>query len=68
VKRKFTICPMCGGEIEIFEDTDEGDMVSCDECGREFEVASRKPIKLNLSDPDDEFDAYDEDDEFDENR
>lgn len=68
MKRKFTICPMCGGEIEIFEDTNEGDILSCDECGREFEVASRKPIKLNLLDPDDEFDAYDEDDEFDENR
>ena len=63
MKRKFTLCPRCGGEIEIFEDTDKGDIVSCDGCEREFEVASRRPIHLNLLGPKDKYDAYDGEDE-----
>jgi lysine biosynthesis protein LysW len=68
MKRKFVICPECDGEIEVSESAHVGDIVSCDECEREFEVVSRKPVKLKLSDAGDEYDDDEEDYEDDENR
>ena len=40
-------CPMCKADLGIDDDElDEGDVVSCDECGRNLTVQSLNPIEL----------------------
>jgi alpha-aminoadipate carrier protein LysW len=54
------ICPQCDEEVYVDADSEQGDTVSCDECGSELVVVGLDPIELDLyeeSDPDD----YDED-------
>jgi alpha-aminoadipate/glutamate carrier protein LysW len=54
-------CPSCDAPIDVEEEElDEGDVLSCDECGASLKVASVTPLELE-SDKEDE----DEDDEFD---
>ncbi|MCW4033585.1 MAG: alpha-aminoadipate/glutamate carrier protein LysW/ArgW [Candidatus Bathyarchaeota archaeon] len=31
-------CPECSGEIEVPDDAMQGEIVSCPDCGEEFEV------------------------------
>ncbi len=38
-------CPVCDGAIDVDEeDVDEGDTISCDECGADLRVASTDPF------------------------
>lgn len=40
-------CPECDNQIDIdVEEAEEGDVVSCDECGSEFEVVGVEPLEL----------------------
>jgi len=40
-------CPKCEGAIDVEEDdVDEGDTISCDECGAALKVLSTDPIEL----------------------
>jgi len=66
-------CPVCDGEIDVDEeDVDEGDTVSCDECGADLRVVSTAPLELEsaeeLEEEDEEEDSYleEEDEEPDE--
>lgn len=53
-------CPVCDGNIDIDEeDVDEGDTVSCDECGAVLKVLGTDPLELESADEVDE----DEEDE-----
>ena len=60
-------CPKCNTAIDVEEeDLDEGDVLSCDECGASLKVASMNPVELETEDDakkDDDFDEDDEDDE-----
>jgi len=63
-------CPKCDSSIDVEEEElDEGDVLSCDECGASLTVASVNPVELELEgdgdDDDDDFD-YDEDEDDDE--
>lgn len=41
------ICPECDNPIEVDEDNvEEGETVTCDECGTELEVVSIDPLEL----------------------
>ena len=41
------ICPECEGDLDIEEDeVDEGEIVSCPECGTDFEVVTIDPLEL----------------------
>jgi alpha-aminoadipate carrier protein LysW len=63
------VCPECDNPIVVDTDeVEEGETVSCDECGMELEVVSVDPLELAPIDEagyDDEDDAHvaDEDDE-----
>ena len=64
-------CPMCDSAIDVEEDElDEGDVLSCDECGASLTVASLNPLELEAEDDEDfddeEEDDFDDDDEEDE--
>ena len=40
-------CPVCQGAIDVDEeDVDEGDTLSCDECGADLKVVSTGPLEL----------------------
>jgi alpha-aminoadipate carrier protein LysW len=60
-----TACPECSEDVFVDADSEQGDIVSCDECGTDLEIVGLDPIELDIyadSDADD-FDA-DESDEF----
>lgn len=56
----MTACPECENNLDIeVDEVEEGDVVTCDECGTEFEIVGVEPLELSRVDED-----YDEDDEF----
>ncbi len=57
-------CPKCDGAIDVEEEElDEGDILSCDECGAALKVASLHPVELE---PEKENEAIEEDLDYDE--
>jgi alpha-aminoadipate carrier protein LysW len=61
-------CPVCEGAIDVDEeDVDEGDTISCDECGADLKVLSTDPLELeavNELEEDDEEEDEEEEDDF----
>jgi len=52
-------CPVCNGSIDVDEeDVDEGDSLSCDECGADLKVVSTDPLEIESTE-----DLEDEDEE-----
>jgi alpha-aminoadipate carrier protein LysW len=43
-----TVCETCGGEIEVPNDAIKGEIVSCPDCGTEFEVIEIKNGAVSL--------------------
>jgi len=57
-------CPECDAEIEVDEfEVDEGDSLSCDECGSNLKVVSLSPLEFDLASDEDDEDDEDEEDE-----
>jgi alpha-aminoadipate carrier protein LysW len=58
-------CPVCDADIDVDEDElDEGDTLSCDECGTELRVVGVDPLELEPLEEEEEEDFdYDEDEE-----
>ena len=43
----MVLCPECESDLDIEEDElDEGEIVSCSECGSDFEVVTTEPLEL----------------------
>lgn len=63
----MVLCPECESEIDVEEgELDEGEIVSCGECGTSFEVVGVEPLELaSVSDDDEDDDDDDEDEEED---
>ena len=60
----MVICPECENELDIEEDeVDEGEIVSCTECGSDFEVVAIEPLELTRVEDDDEEEDDDDDEE-----
>jgi alpha-aminoadipate carrier protein LysW len=63
----MVICPECESELDFEEDeVDEGEIVSCTECGSDFEVVGVEPLELTKvaeEDDDDEEESEDEEEE-----
>lgn len=54
-------CPVCEGTFFLDEDdVEEGDLISCEECGVELEVVSTNPLELEAVE---EEEARDEEEE-----
>jgi alpha-aminoadipate/glutamate carrier protein LysW len=57
-------CPECESALDIEEDdVDEGEIVSCPECGTDFEVITVSPIELKPVEEDYEEDEDEEEEE-----
>lgn len=55
-------CPVCDGAIDVDEeDVDEGDSISCDECGADLKVTGTDPLELESADEIEEDEEEDED-------
>jgi len=58
------VCPECESDIDVDEDElDEGEIVSCTECGSDFEVVTTEPLELSKVEDEEEDDDEDEEDE-----
>jgi hypothetical protein len=67
------VCPECSEEVYVDAESEQGDIVTCEECGSDLEVVGLDPVELDLyidrdglDDLDEEdYDSYDyEDDRF----
>jgi alpha-aminoadipate carrier protein LysW len=62
-------CPECEALLEVDEDeVEEGDVISCGECGLDLEVVHQSPLEVERLDEEDDDDTaeaatYDEDDD-----
>jgi alpha-aminoadipate carrier protein LysW len=57
--RKMPACPECESALDVdADDVEEGDVVSCEECGTEFEVVATEPLQLSQVE-----DGYDDEEE-----
>jgi alpha-aminoadipate carrier protein LysW len=59
-------CPECENSLDVdVDEVEEGDIVTCDECGTEFEVVGVEPLELVQlgADLDDDEDLLVEDEE-----
>ena len=57
-------CPACEGNIDVDEeDVDEGDTISCDECGAALKVIGIDPLELESAEEEEEEDEDEEDEE-----
>lgn len=62
-------CPVCEGKIDVDEeDVDEGDTISCDECGADLKVVATEPLELESAeeveeDEEDKTDLLEEEEE-----
>jgi alpha-aminoadipate carrier protein LysW len=62
------ICPECHEEVYVDAESEQGTVVTCDECGAKLVVVGLDPIELDLQEGDDDpsvsedFDDYEYDD------
>ncbi len=61
----MVLCPECESDLDIEEEElDEGEVVSCTECGTEFEVVGVEPLELaRISEEEEDEEEADEDEE-----
>ena len=62
----MAICPECDARIDLDEEElDEGDLITCDECGAELRVLGLDPLELEPTEDDEEEEDSDADEEDD---
>ncbi len=62
----MVLCPECESEIDVEEDElDEGEIVSCSDCGTDFEVVGVEPLELAAVADEDDDDEEEESEEED---
>lgn len=60
-------CPECESELDLeIDELEEGDVVSCDECGVEMEIVRLEPFEANVLFEDEDEDECDDEEELDE--
>lgn len=63
------VCPECEEKVYVDAESEQGDIVSCEECGSDLEVVGLDPVELDLYEEKDnrknkdDFDAYSYDDD-----
>lgn len=60
----MVMCPECESDLDIEEDeVDEGEIVSCSECGTDFEVVAVDPLELSRIESEEEAEELDEEED-----
>jgi alpha-aminoadipate carrier protein LysW len=58
------VCPECESHIDVDQDVmEEGEIVSCSECGTDFEVVTTEPFELVRVEDEEEDEEEEEKDE-----
>ena len=57
------ICPECDEEVYVDAESEQGDRVTCDECGSDLVIVGLDPIEVDLYEGS-ESDEVDEDEDF----
>lgn len=58
-------CPKCNAIIDVDEDElDEGEKLTCEECGADLTVAGLDPLELEVGDEEEEEEEEEEDEDF----
>lgn len=60
-----TACPECEEKVYVDAEAEQGDIVTCEECGADLEVVGLDPLELDLYEESDDYDDDDDDEEFD---
>lgn len=47
-----TACPECSEDVYVDADSEQGDTVTCDECGTDLEIVGLDPIELDIHEED----------------
>ena len=58
-----SICPECDEEVYVDADSEQGDRVTCDECGSQLVIVGLDPIEMDLYE-ETEVDSVDEEEDF----
>lgn len=60
------ICPECDEEVYVDAESEQGDVVTCDECGTDLEVVGLDPVELDAyeGDYDGRDDELEDEDEY----
>jgi alpha-aminoadipate/glutamate carrier protein LysW len=62
----MVLCPECESDLDVEEEElDEGEILSCTECGSDFEVVGVEPLELTKVSEDDAEDAKESDEDGD---
>ena len=59
-----SVCPECDEEVYVDSDSEQGDRVSCDECGSSLVVVGLDPIELDLREETEKEDPYSDDADY----
>ncbi|HEX8289346.1 MAG TPA: hypothetical protein VF556_15200 [Pyrinomonadaceae bacterium] len=60
-----TVCPECSEDVYVDAESEQGDIVTCEECGSDLEVVGLDPLEVDLYEENDDFDdSLDDDDEY----
>lgn len=60
-----TACPECEEKVYVDAEAEQGDVVTCEECGANLEVVGLDPLELDLYEDSGDYDDDDDEDEFD---
>ena len=55
-------CPECDEEVYVDADSEQGDTISCDECGASLTVVGLDPVELDLREENSDGDGDDYED------
>jgi alpha-aminoadipate carrier protein LysW len=71
VEEVMVLCPECESDLDVEEDElDEGEILSCTECGSDFEVVGVEPLELTkvsdgvIDDADEDAKGLDEESDY----
>lgn len=60
-------CPLCNEVMDVDEEElDEGDALTCEQCGANLSVSGVAPLELKPDEEDEDDDDYEDDEDFDE--
>ena len=57
-----TACPECSENVFVDAESEQGDIIACEECGTELEIVGLDPIELDIY-ADENSDDFDDEDE-----
>lgn len=55
------MCPECESDVFVEADSEQGSIITCDECHSKLELVGLDPIELDVTADEEDIDDYDDD-------